>query len=74
MSEVSTPFGRGPHLKREMWGTRHPAHLEFRAEAFNTFNHTNPGNPNTTLSNANYGKITSAVDPRILEFAARLKF
>jgi hypothetical protein len=49
-------------------------HLEFRAEAFNTFNHTNPGNPNTSLGNANYGKVTSAADPRILELAARLKF
>jgi Carboxypeptidase regulatory-like domain/TonB-dependent Receptor Plug Domain len=50
------------------------AQLEIRAEAFNTFNHTNPSNPNTTLGNANYGKITSASDPRFLEFAARLKF
>jgi hypothetical protein len=49
-------------------------YLEFRAEAFNTFNHTNPGNPNTTLGNANYGKVTSAADPRILELALRLKF
>ena len=48
--------------------------LEFRAEAFNTFNHTNPGNPNTTLGNSNYGKVTSALDPRILELALRLKF
>ena len=37
------------------------AHLEFRAEAFNTFNHTNPSNPNTSLGNANYGKITGAL-------------
>jgi Carboxypeptidase regulatory-like domain/TonB-dependent Receptor Plug Domain len=50
------------------------AHLEFRAEAFNTFNHTNPNNPTTTLSSANYGKITGAADPRILELALRLKF
>ncbi|MGD0799613.1 MAG: carboxypeptidase regulatory-like domain-containing protein [Acidobacteriaceae bacterium] len=49
-------------------------HIEFRAEAFNTFNHTNPGNPNTSLSSSNYGKITSAADPRILELAVRLKF
>jgi hypothetical protein len=49
-------------------------HIEFRAEAFNTFNHTNPGNPNTSLANANYGKVTSASDPRFLEFAARVKF
>jgi len=49
-------------------------HIEFRAEAFNTFNHTNPSNPTTTLSSTNYGKITGAADPRILELAARLKF
>jgi hypothetical protein len=49
-------------------------HIEFRAEAFNTFNHTNPNNPTTTLSSTNYGKITGAADPRILELAARLKF
>jgi hypothetical protein len=50
------------------------AHLEFRAEAFNAFNHTNPNNPNTSLSNANYGKITGALDPRLMELALRLKF
>ncbi|MDP9052195.1 MAG: Plug and carboxypeptidase regulatory-like domain-containing protein [Acidobacteriota bacterium] len=49
-------------------------YFEFRAEAFNTFNHTNPGNPNTQLGNANYGKVTSALDPRILEMALRFKF
>jgi len=50
------------------------AHIEFRAEAFNAFNHTNPNNPNTTLGNSNYGKVTSAADPRIIELAAKLKF
>ena len=49
-------------------------YFEFRGEAFNTFNHTNPNGPNTTLGNANYGKITSAADPRILEVALRFKF
>jgi len=48
--------------------------VEFRAEAFNAFNHTNPGNPNTTLGNANYGKVTSSLDQRILELALRFKF
>ena len=49
-------------------------YFEFRAEAFNTFNHTNPNNPNATLGNANYGKVTSAADPRIMEVALRYKF
>ncbi len=48
--------------------------LEFRAEAFNLLNHTNPGNPNTSIGNANMNKITSASDPRILEMALRVKF
>jgi hypothetical protein len=49
-------------------------YFEFRAEAFNTFNHTNPNNPNATLGNANYGKVTGAADPRIMEVALRYKF
>jgi len=48
--------------------------LEFRAESFNLFNHTNPNNPNATYGNSNYGKVTGAADPRILELALRYKF
>jgi hypothetical protein len=48
--------------------------IEFRAEAFNLLNHTNPGNPNTTIANANVNKVTSASDPRIMELALRYKF
>ena len=49
-------------------------YFEFRAEAFNIFNHTNPQNPNTTLGNTNYGKVTAAYDPRIMELALRYRF
>jgi hypothetical protein len=48
--------------------------VEFRAEAFNLFNHTNPQNPNVTVANANVNKITGAYDPRIMELALRYKF
>jgi hypothetical protein len=48
--------------------------IEFRAEAFNLLNHSNPGNPNTTIANANVNKVTSASDPRIMELALRYKF
>lgn len=52
------------------------AHFEFRAEAFNVANHTNfnPGGISTTVGSGNFGQITSALDPRILEFAAKLIF
>ena len=49
-------------------------YFEFRAEAFNAFNHTNPNNPNAQLGNSNYGKVTGADDPRIMELALRYRF
>jgi hypothetical protein len=48
--------------------------IEFRAEAFNIPNHLNPGNPVTTLTNSNFGKIQSANDPRILQLALKYVF
>lgn len=48
--------------------------VEFRAEAFNIPNHLNPGNPNTTLTNANFGRILTAGDPRIMQLALKYVF
>jgi hypothetical protein len=48
--------------------------LQFRSEFFNVFNHTNFGNPTTTVGSGNYGRITSALDGRIIEFSLRLQF
>jgi hypothetical protein len=46
--------------------------LQFRSEFFNAFNHPQYNNPNTTIGNVNYGKVTSAHDPRTIEFALRI--
>ena len=48
--------------------------LEFRAEFFNVINRVNLGNPNTTLTNALFGRITSAGDPRIIQLGLRYSF
>ena len=60
--------------------------LQFRAEYFNIFNHTNFGDPNTTL-NGTFGEITgtgpalalgsgnsTSNDPRIAQFSLKLNF
>jgi hypothetical protein len=56
--------------------------LEFRAEAFNVFNHTNfflPVDGTTemvrqNINSATFGQITQTFDPRILQFAVKLNF
>jgi hypothetical protein len=48
--------------------------VEFRAEAFNLPNHTNPNNPSTVLNSSTFGKSTSALDPRILQLALKYAF
>src|SRR5579884_2904319 len=48
--------------------------LEARAEGFNVINHTNFNSPSSNLSSSNFGRITSAHDPRILQFALKLYF
>jgi hypothetical protein len=48
--------------------------LEARLESFNAFNWFLLNNPNTTLNNANFGRILSAADPRIMQFALKYAF
>jgi hypothetical protein len=49
--------------------------LEVRAEAFNLTNRVHLANPNTTLGNANFGRILSTIsDPRIMQFAVKYTF
>ena len=49
--------------------------IQFRAEAFNALNHTNFNNPNATVTaGANFGRILSAYDPRVIQFGLKLQF
>ncbi len=48
--------------------------LEFRAEFFNAFNHTEFNNVSTTFSSGNFGAITSAHDPREIQLGLKLYF
>jgi hypothetical protein len=48
--------------------------VQFRAEFFNLFNNVNFRNPTTNVSSAQFGQITQAGDPRILQFALKTRF
>ncbi len=50
------------------------ANLQFRSEFFNLFNHPNFNPPGTTYGTPSFGVITSAGDPRIIQFALKLTF
>lgn len=48
--------------------------LQFRAEFFNVFNNVNFNAPNTNVSSQQFGRITSSLDPRILQFGLKILF
>ena len=49
--------------------------FQFRTEAFNVFNHLNPiCCASFTTSSSSYDKVTSARDPRTMQFAMKLEF
>ncbi len=48
--------------------------LQFRTSLFNSLNHANLLNPSGSLTSASFGRITTASEPRIIEFGLRLSF
>jgi hypothetical protein len=51
--------------------------LQFRAEAFNVFNHAQFKNPDGLVNDTNqggFGYVTSANDPRIMQVALKFLF
>lgn len=59
-------------IKRTQFGENR--NIEFRAEAFNITNTPPLGAPNTVLGAAGFGSITSAGDPRVLQFGLKVNF
>ncbi len=53
---------------------RESMRVQFRSEFFNLPNRVNLGNPNTNFGAAQFGKITSAGSPRVIQFALKLMF
>jgi hypothetical protein len=80
----STPFNflRGPGrqnwnlslFKSFLFSESRGSRLEFRAEFFNAFNHTEWNNISTGFSSSNFGAITSAHDPREIQLGLKAYF
>jgi hypothetical protein len=87
---VAPPFGyfgnagqgtiRGPGLNQWDLGffknfrIKERGNVQFRAEMFNTWNHTNFNAVDTTVGDGAYGQVTSAHTPRVVQFALKLSF
>ena len=50
------------------------ARLQFRGEFYNLFNKTNFTAPTVDLSSANFGRVSSTLDPRFVQLALKLLF
>ena len=53
---------------------RESTYAQFRAEAFNLFNHTNFNALSTNITAGNFGQVTTAHDARIVQLALKLYF
>jgi hypothetical protein len=61
----------GLHKTFDGWGT---SKFQMRIEAFNALNNVNFDLPTSSQNSANFGKILSAGDPRIMQLALRVSF
>ncbi len=64
---VNLSFLKNTNLKEDL-------NLQLRAEFFNLFNHPNFNLPDNFLGSPTFGRITSARDPRHIQFGVKLLF
>lgn len=48
--------------------------FQFRAETYNTFNHTQFNDIDTGTTDSTYGQVTSVYDPRVFQFGGKFMF
>jgi len=71
----------GPHISNtdlailRTFPVSERVHIDFRAEFFNIFNHTQFYNPDGNVSDGSqFGQVTQVRDPRLVQFALKLFF
>ncbi|MEO8726508.1 MAG: hypothetical protein ABI383_10340, partial [Acidobacteriaceae bacterium] len=50
------------------------SNLQFRAEAFNAFNHTSYSTIDAQLGSSTFGQVIGAQEPRVLQLALKFNF
>jgi hypothetical protein len=48
--------------------------FQFRADAFNVWNHTQFRNVDSNTTSSTFGQVTSTFDPRVFQLGAKLVF
>lgn len=87
---MAPPFGyfgnaavnsiRGPGMNNwdmgwfKNFNIKERATVQFRAEMYNTWNHTNFQSVDATYGDSGFGQVTSAHTPRVIQFALRINF
>ena len=64
-------------LSRSMRFADSGRQIQLRLEAFNVLNTVTPGNPQTTMSSSDFGRVTSlaaGTAPRIMQLAVKYEF
>ena len=61
-------------MKKFGLGIREGANLEFRADAFNVFNHTQFSTVGAVFGQSTLGQVTNVYDPRVLQLGMTLSF
>lgn len=71
-TNVDTSFVKATDLTKG----DHPLNFELRADFFNLFNHAEFSAPNTTITSAQFGEITTTLPEsfRIIQFAGKIRF
>jgi len=72
LSNWDVSFSKKTELYR--FSADHAVQLQFRAEFFNLFNHTQYAGVSAAVGAANFGQSTSARDPRLTQLGLRLLF
>ena len=73
-SVVGPGFANMDFALAKTWRVAGASELEFRWEVFNLFNRANFNLPNRIFGNPNFGRISSAKNPREMQFGLRLSF